>query len=266
MDRTPDYEQRLIDTSQEIMSRKDKVRNLIKDANWAEDGRYKEIILREILHSHLPERYGIGTGFVICDNDSVTSQIDIIIYDKQKATNNAELLKQGDFVVVESKSVEAIIEVKSTFDKNIFINDSKGQNAITKLLANKRRIEFDKGDIFAGIFAFELGYKNIKDNKLLLKYLANESFINCISFDSRHFMRFWGARDNCVGENNYALYGFEADLSFGYFISNLNEFLRKERGGGAFNESEVKRYYPIKGNGKEGYRIATLNTNLIKRR
>ncbi len=38
MDRTPDYEKRLIDTSQEIMSHKNKVRNLIKDANWAEDG------------------------------------------------------------------------------------------------------------------------------------------------------------------------------------------------------------------------------------
>lgn len=265
MDRTPDYEKRLIDTSQEIMSRKDKVRNIIGSANWAEDGRYKEIILREILRSHLPERYGICTGFAICD-DSVTSQLDIIIYDKQKVTNNAELLKQGDFVVVESKSVEAIIEVKSTFDKNVFTNDSKGQNAITKLLDNKRRIEIDKGDIFAGIFAFELGYKHIENNKHLLKYLASDIYINCISFDSRHFMRFWGARDNCVGENNYALYGFEKDLSFGYFISNLCEFLKIERGGGEFNESEVKKYYPINGNGKEGYRIATLNTNLIRRR
>lgn len=35
MNRTHDYEQRLIDTSQEIMSRKDKVRNLIGGANWA---------------------------------------------------------------------------------------------------------------------------------------------------------------------------------------------------------------------------------------
>ena len=258
MDRTPDYEKRLISMSQEIMSLKDRVRNLIGSANWAEDGRYKETILREILQRHLTEHYGIGTGFVICDDDSVTSQIDIIIYDKKKAENNAELLKQGDFVVVESKSVEAIIEVKSTFDKNVFAFDSKGQNVITKLLANKRRIEIDKGDIFAGIFAFELGYKHIENNKHLLKYLASDIYINCISFDSKHFMRFWGARDNCVGENNYALYGFEADLSFGYFISNLLEFLKIERGGGVFNESEVKKYYPINGNGKEGYRIATF--------
>lgn len=38
-DKTPDYENFLISTSQEIMAVKDRVRFLINDANWAEEGR-----------------------------------------------------------------------------------------------------------------------------------------------------------------------------------------------------------------------------------
>lgn len=261
MGRTPDYEKILISTSKEIMAVKDRVRHLIKDAHWGEDGRYKEAILIEFLRKSLPE-YGIGTGFVVCERD-ITSQIDIIIYDRHKRSD-AEILRQGDFVIVESKSVEAIIEVKSTFDSQIFQNDKSGKNAITKLLANKQIIERDKGSVFAGLFAFELGFKKIWENKNLQKYLASENFINCISFDEKHFMRFWNDSDSGIGADNYALYKFEEDFSFGYFISNLREHLKSECTGEGFDASKIKRFYAIKGNGKEGYKIASFGKEQIR--
>lgn len=254
------------------MAVKDRVRFLINDANWGEEGRYKEIILREILRSFLPERYGIGTGFAICKGDNITSQIDIIIYDKFKANNNAEILKKGDFVVVESKSVVGIIEVKSSFDSNIFSKKNDGdRNAIEKILDNKKLIG---NKIFAGIFAFD---KKNGESDYSIKTISNnlrEIFTNtntkldCIAFDKNHFMKFWGAGlpykddEGCLLPH-YSFYGFGIDLEthkdldfgFGYFISNLLEHLKVERTGKKLSEDEIRRFYPIKGGGKEIYRI-----------
>lgn len=119
-DRKADFESLMISRSNELMVIKDRIYYLIKDIHKGEEGRYKEAILSKIISSSLPDRYGIGTGFAICDDDEATSQIDIIIYDKHKKENNPTFLEQGDFIILESKSVEAIIEVKSTFSPNIF--------------------------------------------------------------------------------------------------------------------------------------------------
>ena len=189
----PDYENFLISTSREIMAVKDRVRFLINDKHDAEEGRYKEIILREILRSFLPQRYGIGTGFVICKGDKVTSQIDIIIYDRFSKNINAEILKKGDFVIVDNKSVVGIIEVKSSFDSNVFSQtNSKGKNAIEKILANKKLIS---NKIFAGIFAFNLkvGIESVSENLKEIFY-TNSTKLDCISFDKNNFMKFWEAK------------------------------------------------------------------------
>lgn len=266
----PNYEKFLASTSKEIMAVKDRVRFLINDKNWGEEGRYKEIILREILRSFLPERYGIGTGFAICKDDKVTSQIDIIIYDKFKADNNAEILKKGDFVVVESKSVVGIIEVKSSFGSKIFELDKKEQNTITKLLDNKQKIEQDKviekngtqyykENVFAGLFAFEranrYGIKTI--TKKLKEYLQNSNAtIDCISFDGYYFMKFWRARlpEYCFENKHYSFYELPKDLSFGYFISNIVEHLKIWLTHKPLDKSEINRLYPLFG-GKEQYRV-----------
>lgn len=263
-DKIPDYENFLISTSKEIMAVKDRVRFLINDANWAEEGRYKEIILREILRSFLPERYGIGTGFVICKGNKVTSQIDIIIYDKFNKNSNAEMLKKGEFVIVDDKSVVGIIEVKSSFDSHIFSpSNNRGENAITKILANKRLIG---NKIFAGIFAFNLkvGIESVSEN---LKDIlcANSTKLDCISFDKNHFMKFWEAgMPDVYGEKpkfpHYSFYEFiekitrkEIDCAFGYFISNIVEHLKIWLTKKPLSEDEIKRLYPLLG-GKEQYR------------
>jgi len=47
---------------------KDRVRNLIADSHWGEEGRYKEAILRNVIKNFLPENLSLGTGFVIRKN------------------------------------------------------------------------------------------------------------------------------------------------------------------------------------------------------
>ena len=43
----------------ELMSVKDRVRNLIGNAHWLSDGRYKEAILKTIIGRFLPSGYSI---------------------------------------------------------------------------------------------------------------------------------------------------------------------------------------------------------------
>lgn len=259
-DKKPNYEKFLASTSKEIMAVKDRVRFLINDANWGEEGRYKEIILREILRSFLPERYGIGTGFAICKGDNITSQIDIIIYDKFKADNNAEILKKGDFVVVESKSVVGIIEVKSSFDSNIFSKKNDGdRNTIEKILDNKKLIG---GKIFAGIFAFSKknGKKDYPietiSNNLREIFENTTTRLDCIAFDKNYFMKFWDDESSeCYANHkHYSFYKLPKDLSFGYFISNIVEHLKIWLTHKPLDIYEIKRLYPLFG-GKEQHKV-----------
>ena len=74
----PNYKHYRESISNELISIKDRVRDFVQ--HFPEDGRYKEIILKNILSRHLPKTVSIGTGFVMCDNHESTSQIDIIIY------------------------------------------------------------------------------------------------------------------------------------------------------------------------------------------
>lgn len=76
----PDYVAYRKSISNELIDIKDRVRDFIDDVHWGEDGRYKEIILKECLRNHLPANIKIGTGFVMGEGNHITKQIDIIIY------------------------------------------------------------------------------------------------------------------------------------------------------------------------------------------
>ncbi|MBV7533035.1 hypothetical protein [Chitinophaga sp. sic0106] len=58
--------------TKELKYTKDRVRNLIGNANWGVDGRFKEAILSKIIGQFLPSNLRIGTGFIVSNNDLVT--------------------------------------------------------------------------------------------------------------------------------------------------------------------------------------------------
>jgi len=132
----------------ELMAIKDRVRSLIGDANWGEDGRYREAILKNIISRFLPKKYSIGTGFVINKNKEITKQIDIIIYDN----SHPILFSEGDFVIVLASAVKAIIEVKSSIRSTTQLID-----IIKNCEKNVQKIEayalHDR--IFNGVFCYE---------------------------------------------------------------------------------------------------------------
>ena len=77
----PNYMDYQKSVAQELASVKNRIRDFIDDHHWGEDGRYKEEILKEVLADKLPSYASVGTGFVVCDDNGVSSQIDIIVYD-----------------------------------------------------------------------------------------------------------------------------------------------------------------------------------------
>lgn len=76
----------------EFQAYKDRIRYMIGNHHWGEDGRYKEILLINYLRRILPNTVSVGTGFVR-NKEKLTSQIDIIIY----ANNIPLLFSEGDY-------------------------------------------------------------------------------------------------------------------------------------------------------------------------
>ena len=62
---------------------KDRVRDLIGDRHWGEEGRFKEAVLKNILRKFLPYNISVGTGFIVNSNNGneISRQLDIILYD-----------------------------------------------------------------------------------------------------------------------------------------------------------------------------------------
>lgn len=104
----------------------EKTKRLIHPGEY---GTHREQICKEYLRSIIPLRLDFGSGFIITDKGDVSTQIDIIIYDR----NNTPLIenseKQGFYPV---ETVAGIIEIKSDLSKTDF------KTALNKLARNKR--------------------------------------------------------------------------------------------------------------------------------
>lgn len=221
----------------EFKAYQNRVRNLIGNKHWGEEGRYKEIILMNYLKRVLPKNVSVGTGFVQ-GNNNLSTQIDIIIYDNTFPV----LFSEGDFVVTVPENVVAIIEVKTKIHNN-------NLKEIVKKASNNGEIIFSstQRDIFNGIFSYEYS-----DRKDYLKYQFNNlnyftlptqeddewiwtektnSQVNHILLGSSIFIKFYPytrirrANDFDVNEPHLNIYDMKNDLALAYFISNLQEFI-----------------------------------------
>jgi len=136
----------------ELKAVQNRVRNLIRDANWAEEGRYKEVVLRNVIRRFLPENLNIGTGFILKDKKEISKQIDIIIYDNTYPV----LFREGDFVITSPENVKAIIEVKRKLypSRNPSVEEVL-RNATYNGKLIKENQNGNNKKIFIGIFVYE---------------------------------------------------------------------------------------------------------------
>jgi hypothetical protein len=198
----------------ELIALKDRVRSLIGNANWGEDGRYREAILKNMISKFLPKKYSMGTGFVINKDKEITKQIDIIIYDNSSPV----LFSEGDFVIVLASTVKAIIEVKSS------IRDTTELREYIKVCEeNAKKIEaialYDR--MFNGVFCYEceLSSETLEHSlKDFFNFSECSIFrkVSNISLGNKKFLHVW------LDHKPFSLKGYELpELSFAYFIANL---------------------------------------------
>lgn len=160
--------------SKEFIVLKDRVRSLIGNQHWGEEGRYKEIILMNFLRKHLPQNMSVGTGFIMNggDYDKISSQIDIIVYDDTYPV----IFKENDFVIVHAKSVLGIIEVKSRFNKHNF------EQVIKKASENALFISPINGKgVFNGVFYYVGGF-GVEPTVIVKGFTKLQAFFNLQSF------------------------------------------------------------------------------------
>lgn len=102
--------------SQELLLKLDQVKHFITKHNPT-IGVLTESIIREFLSDHLPDVVTVAEGFIIDEEGELSKQCDILVYDSH---SYAPYYRVNNIVVVPAAAVLAIIEVKTTINKQIF--------------------------------------------------------------------------------------------------------------------------------------------------
>lgn len=134
-----------------------------------EFGMYREKIIKEFLSPFLPARLAMGSGFIITSKNRISTQCDIIIYDKEH-TPIIENSEQRFFPV---ECVVGVIEVKSKLTKTTL------KEALIKLTAIKDL----RNDIGSNPYIFK-DYVDDTDFNVQLKVRDQmATFLICKSID-----------------------------------------------------------------------------------
>ena len=241
----PDYLDYQKSIAAEFKAFEKRVRNLIDNSHWGEDGHFKEVVLMNYLKRILPKHLSVGTGFVRNEN-KITKQIDIIIYNNTFPV----LFSEGDFVVTTSSNVIGIIEVKSKIVASDLSDIIKTANNNAEIIIGQSEM-----NLFNGIFSYnsesvpkryvdklnEFDFSNLVRKQHFNQIVSRKMFscVNHIALGDRYFVRLWPlgqdqeGNERFLSENpaNYAsyysMYDMKFGLAFSYFLSNLQEFIIK---------------------------------------
>jgi len=94
-----------------------------------EYGVYREKVVTKFLRNFLPKNYEIATGFVVNNVDKITTQCDLIIYNKDLTPLISDYNNQEFYT---AETVLSIGEIKSKLNKTQF------KDALNKLARNKK--------------------------------------------------------------------------------------------------------------------------------
>lgn len=230
-----------ISTTKELESVENRVRNLIGDNHWGEEGKYKEAILMNMIKKFLPSKYTVGSGFIVeVSNEEIKSstQIDILIFDSDYPT----LFSEGDFYIVTPNSVRAVIEVKTDVTTKLKESIEK-INKIGHLIYRRQP---SMKTPFLGIFSYSDSYHRHDDeydlNRLetrLKRHIIgsqteNKWIINHISLSKDLFIKYWQETDS----RYYSVYNLK-ELSFSFFISNIITMVTDQ-----YIQNEFETWFP----------------------
>jgi hypothetical protein len=199
----------------------------------AENGRFREIILSNTIKKHLPQKYGIGTGFIIKQRETrgdhdVSTQVDLMVYDNSYPV----LFREGNFSIVTADAVRALIEVKTNFGRTTFPREYDKANKMGTFIMSNRDLEQIPTPLFNGIFYFsnqEVTSSEASIEQSLLRRqsgitdndLLHLSCVNHICFSDKVFYKYWHSNNDGSKHKFYRL----EDLAYSFFISNLLSYL-----------------------------------------
>lgn len=155
-----------------------------------EHGRVAEATFRQWLESFLPQRFGVTSGYVVSQgltDEHKLPEFDVIIYDKLEAPilwldGNPDHSGQGERRAVPAEHVRAVIEVKSSLDRD------SARSAIEHLLelapllmTDGREIEsrYQKSlppTFFGSVAFFELRAENANDREAVNSLIPKSPF------------------------------------------------------------------------------------------
>ncbi len=97
-------------------------------------GAEAEWIVRRFLSDHLPKRFDIGSGFILDPKDSLSKQMDVVVYDAL----NCPVFRVSDSAsIYPSDNVAAAIEVKSRLTKKELEDSAKKIRSAKRLAKSK---------------------------------------------------------------------------------------------------------------------------------
>lgn len=122
-------------------------------------GSAAENALRGLLREFLPQRCGVGSGFMLAANGTVSRQLDVIVFDQLEA---APLYRDGELVILSPDSVYLVIEVKSNLDSIALGDAFVNINSVKTLNPNVRGIVFGYDSATAETFKDHLPKEKAK--------------------------------------------------------------------------------------------------------
>ena len=200
-----------------------------------EFGIHRELITKDFLANFIPEKMGIDSGFVISDNGKISSQCDLVFYDKSVTPliKNANLKR---FFPVES--VCAVGEIKSKLE----LNDLK--KALRKLSMVKcfRDFLWDPSFIYCLENKDDRGeYKpELNEFDQMMTFLICEEF----SFDLRKNL------ENIFTCYNSELPNFPPNLRHNIILSLKDGLIAYQK-----NDSEILYPFPVRNVDKKKRRL-----------
>jgi hypothetical protein len=94
----------------EVMAAESRLLAQVYSSHHGKLGENREAVLQRFFSTYLPQRFGVGTGFALLGAEQVSTQQDVVIYDR---LNNPVLFPESAAPLFPPSALVAVIEVKS---------------------------------------------------------------------------------------------------------------------------------------------------------
>lgn len=140
----------------EVMAAESRLLAQVYSGHRGKLGENREAVLQRFFSTYLPQRFGVGTGFALLGAEQVSTQQDVVIYDK---LNNPVLFPESAAPLFPPSALAAVIEVKSKLTR------PELRKAVEKSIALKQGIRASFADhpappqieALSCLFAFDSG-------------------------------------------------------------------------------------------------------------